>query len=189
MTIEGILRYLNEALIIGVPIFVLWGLYRTRALRQQVEAVRWKKEVTLWMLTFYVVCLLMITVFRSDISIQKILTRPHGLDTINWVPFIELQKLWGYGYLWSFTYNILGNILWFIPLGTFLPYLKEEWGMLRIVSMGTLLSLGIEVLQFVFVTGISDIDDLIFNTLGTLIGYGCYYIVHNLYKKNIKKTT
>lgn len=190
MTIQGLMKYVNEALAIGIPVFILWGWRRTHQLKKQSDDIQWKEEVIRWILTFYGVCLLMTTVFRSDLSLVKMITRPYGWDTVNLIPFIELKKLWGYGYIWSFTYNVVGNIIWFIPLGFLLPLLEKKWGLIKIVGIGMLLSLGIELLQFICVTGISDVDDVIFNTLGTLVGYGFYKIAYTFYRNVFKlKTT
>ena len=69
----------------------------------------------------------------------------------------------------SFVYLFFGNILWFVPFGYYcVTYAKKSIGIT--VLMGLALSLCIEVLQFVLGTGISEIDDLILNTLGCLIG-------------------
>ncbi|TFE00169.1 VanZ family protein [Jeotgalibacillus sp. R-1-5s-1] len=69
-------------------------------------------------------------------------------------------------------HNTLGNILIFLPLGLFLPILFKKcrnwWKMLLI---GTGLSLLIELTQFFTMTGQFDIDDVILNGAGTLVGY------------------
>ncbi len=43
--------------------------------------------------------------------------------------------------------------------------------------MGMLFSVGIETLQFLLVTGVSDIDDVFFNTCGAILGYVIFKIV------------
>ncbi|MCT7712834.1 MAG: VanZ family protein, partial [Lactobacillus crispatus] len=45
------------------------------------------------------------------------------------------------------------------------------------VLMGMLFSVGIETLQFLLVTGVSDIDDVFFNTCGAIWGYVIFKIV------------
>ena len=77
----------------------------------------------------------------------------------------------------SFVYLFFGNILWFIPFGYYcVAYEKKTIGIA--VLMGLALSLFIEVLQFVLGTGISEIDDLILNTLGSFLGALIVWIVH-----------
>ena len=60
--------------------------------------------------------------------------------------------------MWS---NILLNVLLFVPLG-FLS------GNMRVVITGSLISLGIEVTQFIGVLGFCEIDDVLNNTVGTV---------------------
>lgn len=69
------------------------------------------------------------------------------------------------------------NILMFIPFGAFLPiYFGRFWKMSTTVLAGAFMSFTIEVLQL-FTFRLTDIDDLIMNTLGTLLGYGIGAII------------
>jgi glycopeptide antibiotics resistance protein len=52
-----------------------------------------------------------------------------------------------------------------------------------VLLSGLFLSLVIEFLQYAFGTGISEADDLILNTLGALIGYALYRLIHKLKRK------
>lgn len=53
----------------------------------------------------------------------------------------------------------------------------------HIVIYGALISLSIETLQFFLATGVSDIDDVITNTIGAIVGYILYRAVHSITKK------
>ncbi|MBR1780683.1 MAG: VanZ family protein [Oscillospiraceae bacterium] len=70
--------------------------------------------------------------------------------------------------------NLAGNLLVFSPFGILLPLL---WPRFRRVGplllTGMLISAGIEGIQL-FVGRSTDVDDVIFNALGVLIGYGLY---------------
>lgn len=67
--------------------------------------------------------------------------------------------------------NTILNIILFMPLGFLLPIIWEEYRpMKKTVFMGLALSIIIEVLQ-IFTFRLTDIDDLITNTLGTILGY------------------
>ncbi len=71
-----------------------------------------------------------------------------------------------------FIINILGNFFLLTPLGYFIPKLfkgiNRFWKFL-LVSLG--ISLSIEILQLLFLTGSCDVDDLILNVLGAVIFY------------------
>ena len=63
------------------------------------------------------------------------------------------------------------NILLFIPLGIFVPCLWPEYrSMMKTVGLGLMTSLGIEILQ-IFTFRATDINDVITNVAGTMIGY------------------
>lgn len=82
----------------------------------------------------------------------------------------------------DFFYNSFGNILCFIPLGLLTPivfYKKQSF--FKILISGMLFSLMIETLQFLLVTGVSDIDDIFFNTIGLLVGYSIFLITKKIY--------
>lgn len=70
--------------------------------------------------------------------------------------------------------NTIGNFLLFMPLGASLlvlgqNLLRVRFGLGGTILAGIALSLGIEVAQYVFALGFSDVDDLVFNTLGTAV--------------------
>ena len=63
------------------------------------------------------------------------------------------------------------NVLLFIPLGIFVPCLWPEYrSMMKTVGLGLMTSLGIEILQ-IFTFRATDINDVITNVAGTMIGY------------------
>lgn len=77
-----------------------------------------------------------------------------------------------------FRFNVIGNICVFIPLGIFLPKLFARCRKLLTVTVLSLeLSLVIEVTQLVTRIGSFDVDDLLLNTIGGILGYLIYRIV------------
>lgn len=68
----------------------------------------------------------------------------------------------------------LMNVLMFIPFGFSLgeAFKSISWKTMIIIAM--LLSLSIETLQFFLKKGFAEVDDVLHNTLGCLIGYGVY---------------
>ena len=74
------------------------------------------------------------------------------------------------GMLTDITNSYL-NVLLFIPLGIFVPCLWPEYRrMMKTVGLGLMTSLGIEILQ-IFTFRATDINDVITNVAGTMIGY------------------
>ncbi|MFC0561516.1 VanZ family protein [Halalkalibacter alkalisediminis] len=68
--------------------------------------------------------------------------------------------------------NTIGNVLIFIPLGIFLTILFKKFNTLsKMVICTLIISFTIELLQFTLRVGQFDIDDILLNTLGSVIGY------------------
>ncbi|WP_144555290.1 VanZ family protein [Bacillus sp. X1(2014)] len=67
--------------------------------------------------------------------------------------------------------NLAGNIIGFMPFGFILPLLARKFQKLSAVTLATFgLSLAFELLQLIFEFGSFDVDDLILNTLGGILG-------------------
>ena len=76
---------------------------------------------------------------------------------------------------WGPWTNTFGNIALFMPLGACLVVMGHNSRRIRFGRGGTILlamalSLGIEITQYIFSLGFSDVDDLVFNTLGASLG-------------------
>lgn len=130
----------------------------------------------LWALyLIYLGVLLRITVFRSDF-----LTHPLFRDgQVLLVPFVSLYRIFQNSVPY-FLYLFVGNLIWFVPVGLLLPVLTGCGK--RAVLWGFLLSLLIECSQFVFGTGVTEVEDLILNTMGAAIGYGLYLLGRWIWK-------
>jgi glycopeptide antibiotics resistance protein len=143
-----------------------------------------KRNTTFWyefwlsVFVFYVFLLFALTVFRDGYFIWQFKFFWHRpLSDINTIPLIETMKLADAKSLVDFFYNLYGNIVWFVPMGFFIPALsKRHLNFLQVVLMGAMISVSIEALQFVLNTGVTDIDDVIFNTLGAVVGYLLYFL-------------
>jgi len=82
--------------------------------------------------------------------------------------------------------NIWANIAMFIPIGFILFFFQQNQKPAKIILQTLVFSLTIETIQFIFGLGITDIDDLILNTMGGSLGVGIF-ILFRLFLKN-KKT-
>ena len=73
--------------------------------------------------------------------------------------------------------NLAGNVILFIPLGIFLPGIFEKKaGFSRFILSVIFWIAAVEILQLVTLLGSCDVDDLILNLAGALIGYIIYGI-------------
>lgn len=91
--------------------------------------------------------------------------------SINLVPIVRLFSAYD-----GWQINIIGNIAMFIPYGIIWPYCFEKLDRVwKTVLSGFAFSLLIEISQLLLYERHSDIDDIILNTLGVLIGALIYH--------------
>ena len=124
----------------------------------------------------YLAALLRITVFRSGFDLANAF---HG-GNINFIPILDLAETFLED-KYAFVYLFFGNIIWFVPFGFLMRKLTRMTAG-KIIFFGFLLSLFIEVSQFIFDTGVSEIDDLLLNTLGAAIGTVIFGIIPKIKK-------
>lgn len=105
----------------------------------------------------------------------------------NLVPFKEIGRFVHYYDHLGFTavfLNLAGNIIAFMPFGFCLPMLAgEKTKFFKVTLFSFALSLSIELVQLITRVGSCDVDDLMLNTLGGVLGYGCYVIVCRLCRR------
>ncbi|MDR2515359.1 MAG: VanZ family protein [Christensenellaceae bacterium] len=82
-------------------------------------------------------------------------------------------------------HEILLNILLFVPFGLYLSMLRGEWPFFVRLLPIFAASLAFELLQFAFGIGISDLSDLIGNTLGGALGIGAFALLRRLLKGRV----
>ncbi len=134
----------------------------------------------LWVVfLLYLGVLLKITVFRSSFGSYPLCS--HG--QIELIPFVGLIQIF-HNSVRVFLYLFVGNLIWFVPLGILLPLLTKVQR--STILWGFLLSLYIEVSQYIFGTGVSEVEDLILNTAGTVIGYGLFLLLRKVWRRRKK---
>ncbi len=107
----------------------------------------------------------------------------------NLVPFLEIKRFWQNRKLighFAVFINLAGNVLAFVPFGFFLPMLgSHARGLFRMGLFSFEFSLLVETIQLVSKVGSFDVDDLMLNTLGGILGYVifslCNYIRRKVY--------
>ena len=103
--------------------------------------------------------------------------------------FREIRRFWDYreqvGYFAMVT-NLLGNVLIFVPFGFFLPMASRYRSFFSTLYASFGLSLCVEVFQFVTKVGSFDVDDLLLNTIGGVVGY-IIFMISNVIRRNYVK--
>lgn len=137
-----------------------------------------------------------------------------GLFSLVWTPanfWLKLEYLFRYGWPvelgdWLFqggfsleisihrqfaemlnggSWQLAGNVLLYVPLGLLLPWVWKTSDWRRVTAAGLAASLVTELVQPV-VGRSFDVDDLIANTLGALIGYLLFAVARLLFPKAVE---
>jgi len=106
----------------------------------------------------------------------------------NYIPFKTILPylLGEYGFLIG-ALNIIGNIAFLIPIGFLLPFVFAQIDWKKSLVLAILSGMLIELTQVVLHLGIFDIDDVILNGLGVMIGFWIYVwfqkIMSSIYRR------
>lgn len=99
---------------------------------------------------------------------------------VNLIPFVDIRSD-----VCAYIINSGLNIILFLPLGFILPLLWSRFrSRKRIILTGFLFSLAIELSQLLNYR-ITDVDDLIMNSLGTWLGYELLMFFHRRSSKGL----
>lgn len=142
-----------------------------------------RQQVLLDLLLYSVLALYLVILFAL------LFMKRHSFTSINIVPFHSISSfiLGESELLRAFAFsNVVGNIVLFIPLGVYLPMFIREKSIVKNVLWITFMSVLVEILQFVFKVGVTDIDDVILNGFGGFIGVVAYRILF-LLLEDVKK--
>jgi glycopeptide antibiotics resistance protein len=106
------------------------------------------------------------------------------IQSSNLIPFKTISRSLSPDRLRIEIVALIYNIVAFVPLGFLLPCMGErarKWGVVLIAGLGV--SLAIELVQLVTMLGSADVDDVILNVLGTLIGCGLFKAASAAYRE------
>ena len=173
--------YCLRAARFALPCGAVWLALRLswQALRRR--KIRAGRECLLLALVVYLAALLQITVWRGGIDLRAAFVggaRQKAQLTL----FHTTLDHWRAGPRY-FIYHFVGNLAWFVPLGLLLPPARRRWNFAETLLLGLLLSAGIEALQWLLGTGVTDVDDVMINGLGAALGYGLAALCRRLSRR------
>lgn len=86
--------------------------------------------------------------------------------------------------------NLFGNVAAFVPFGMILPVIHHRFrSFLYMILMTFEFSLVIEVIQLVSKVGSFDVDDLLLNTIGGMLGYLLFEVLNKIRRHRYEKTS
>lgn len=131
---------------------------------------------------------LMFTVYGIIMLYLLFFQRGRGFSEINIIPFKTIGEFWlvmrqNFGsevtaslFVSSFV-NLAGNVLMFIPLGFFPPFIWKAFRrFIPDMVLCAAVIIAVELMQYVTDLGCADIDDLILNIFGAAMGW-CIFAV------------
>lgn len=147
---------LLEIVLVYVVLTIIYGILRN------------SHEALAFLLLGYVVLIIYVTVLSRQ-------TNDH-IKYCFWpfATYLEITK--GDRFLLP---QVIMNVVMFIPVGFLIKAVFKSRD-LMIIGGGALLSILIELLQLVLLKGSSELDDVIHNTLGCILGYGVYSLSHDV---------
>lgn len=174
-----------------ILVLCTWILFRLTAY-WKAKRVDWKHEG--WQVFFLINLLVIIRFTFYPFSTVNGQVQPLIFDfatawpfRMNLVPFVNLLD---YDSSSDLLINIIGNFAMFIPTGVMLPLIyKNITGFKKVFLTGAVISLIIEIIQLPFAVRASDVDDLILNTAGCLVGYAFYALVRWIVNARKKSTS
>lgn len=129
------------------------------------------KEILMLGFIMYVIALFEVVTFQ-DVS----------WSSSNFIPFKEMLR-YEFGTKLFFK-NVVGNMIMFIPFGFFTSYFLKLKKIYSVFILTLLTSITIETTQLL-IGRVFDIDDILLNILGGLIGYFIFKIIYKI--KFLKK--
>ena len=181
---------------VGMELTVLGFIMFRGLVWRRRKTYSWKEELLqlLMLINLLVIVRFVFYPFETvNGQIQPLLFEPEAIWP-PWINLVPLVNLLDYETERELVLNLVGNFLMFVPSGILFPSLYPKLRSFgRTALAGFLMSLSIELLQLPFAVRASDVDDLILNSLGVVLGYGIHALVNAMVRlcrkreKGIKK--
>ncbi len=156
-----------------IAISALWLIVRAAVCFKR-RKIDWKREALLLLVYVCIAVVVRFTFFpffKVDGKIAPLVfIAPKAFPPrLNFLPLVYLLD---YEVKKEALINVIGNTAMFIPIGIILPSvykkLDRHW---KAILAGVGFSLCIEIIQLPFYDRVSDVDDLLLNSIGYIIGY------------------
>lgn len=132
------------------------------------------KTSVLSLILYYYLCMMLVNIvgiptLNEFIRLSQ-LGEPFFNPNINLIPFSD-----------ELSFSFIANIFLFIPLGFLCPLISSTYAQVKnVFFIGLGLSLFIEIVQLFTLYRATDINDLLTNVIGALIGYCCFRFVQKI---------
>lgn len=178
------LRVYALTVINSIPVWFYWNLLG--AVFCAMFLIVWRKR---WRNIGRHCALIFLAAWVALVIAMTVVFRESGAESrIQLEPF---RSYWDFGehsyFMECFAANML-NVALFVPIGFLIGAGFRHIRWMKVLQWGCLLSIVIEISQYVLRKGYCETDDVIHNTLGCLIGYGMYSISYLMATHVMRKT-
>ena len=174
-------------LAIALPV---WIIVRVLMLKRRDEKPNRLREIALCLFVLWCIGTASQTIIpKFEFGISGFGIIASRIHEINLIPFRVIANTYREAFVNGvrsyFTINFLGNIMMFMPFGFFVPLLWNRSNR-KVVLSGCLTSVFIEICQL-FLYRSTDIDDVILNTTGVILGLLAFHLLRRITKDRILK--
>lgn len=200
----GVVGLFLQVVPITCLVGVIYAVYRYIHIKKRKTSVKWSKEILRWVFVCYLTGLINLTLVPRNLwsNIWALIFVGYSGSQIelfngsfNFTPII-FKIISGELSFGSWVKTMLaGNLLMFVPMGFFLPLISEKINIniKSVLKIAVIVPVIVEIIQPI-VGRSFDVDDLILNFIGILIGYFVAISIKSLtykirgitYKRNMK---
>ena len=183
MRLFQVINLARDYLVLGIIglifIGIIYFIFFRRFLKNHMQT-NIKKVIIFCILFCYIVIVIGATIF----------IRPGVYEHANLNLFSSYIEAWN-NYSKSYWRNIILNILMFVPFGFLLPLFSDRFKKFYwTLSLGFLFTFGIEATQYITKRGIFEVDDIMNNWIGAIIGYSLVmFLLTSISKEKTKFKT
>lgn len=174
----------KRLLLFAITIFILYGWFLLMTVRRKQESF-WDGLIlaSFFVYVFMVLTLTGYFILFREISYhgwwENMLRRIERRDHVNF-QLMEIFRIYKLS-----DKQIVGNFIMLFPLGIYLPLLyKRISGFLPVLLTSLLVAIVIELLQLATSFRSVDIDDVLLNTTGAIVGWFVYQMVRLMFRQN-----
>lgn len=195
MSSGSVLGYFFQAVPITCFVGIVYLIIRVVTVKRNKLKVEWLKEIKKLLFTCYLTGLISLVVLPANFWLSFF----DGILLCRWDEMLPIFSFGGFNLVpslikalsgeltigsWVKT-MLIGNIAMFLPLGFFLPFVTERVNRKNIFVVAIAVPFIVELLQMVFGRSF-DIDDLICNFIGIVVGFFIAYIIKDRKKEESK---
>ena len=188
MNSGSVLGYFFQVIPITILVGIIYVVIRITEIKKNKQRIKWSNEIIKLLFSCYLTGLVSLIILPANFWLNLF----DGIFLGWWDEMIPFFSFGGFNFFPSFIKALsgelvignwiktmlIGNIAMYLPLGFFLPFVTEKVDRKNIFAVSAVIPLIIELLQMIL-GRCFDVDDLICNFIGIVLGFFIAYIIRN----------